>query len=143
MRKLLLTALLLAATVVDTGCIVPIWSSSRDIRARELIFTSEGLRHIPEIWERMGVDLNAVIPVLLQAAAKTGDKMYRGFQKNFFSKLVPNVRKLGLLDANDGYLRQLWGEAGLLEFEFADDTGSDYESYDAVAADRAAAAAGS
>ena len=58
MRKLLLTALLLAATIVDTGCIVPIWSSSRDIRARELIFTSEGLRHIPEIWERIwGLDM--------------------------------------------------------------------------------------
>ena len=54
---------------------------------------------------------------------------------------MPNVRKLGLLDANDGYLRQKWGEAGLLEFEFADDTGSDYESYDAVAQDRAAGAA--
>ena len=56
-------------------------------------------------------------------------------------KLVPNVRKLGLLDANDGYLRKAWGEAGLLEFEFADDTGSDYDSYDAVAADRRAAPA--
>ena len=54
---------------------------------------------------------------------------------------MPNVRKLGLLDANDGYLRERWGEAGLLEFEFADDTGSDYEAYDAVAADRAARAA--
>ena len=59
----------------------------------------------------------------------------------FFAKLVPNVRKLGLLDANDGYLRRLWGDAGLLEYEFADDTGSDYESYDEVAKDRAAAAA--
>jgi hypothetical protein len=53
----------------------------------------------------------------------------------------PNVRKLGLLDANNGYLRERWGEAGLLEFEFADDTGSDYASYDAVAQDRAAAGA--
>jgi hypothetical protein len=51
--------------------------------------------------------------------------------------LVPNVRKLGLLDANDGYLRQKWSEAGLLEFEFAQDTASDFESYHAVAADRA------
>ena len=64
----------------------------------------------------------------------------RGFARGFFAKLVPNVRKLGLLDANDGYLREKWGEAGLLEFEFADDTGSDYESYDAVAQDRAGAA---
>ena len=60
-----------------------------------------------------------------------------GFARGFFAKLVPNVRKLGLLDANNGYLRERWGEAGLLEFEFADDTGSDYASYDAVAQDRA------
>jgi hypothetical protein len=56
-----------------------------------------------------------------------------------FAKLVPNVRKLGLLDANDGYLRRRWAEDGLLQFEFADDTASDYDRYDAVAADRAAA----
>ena len=54
---------------------------------------------------------------------------------------MPNTRKLGLLDANGGYLRERWGAAGLLEFEFADDTGSDYEAYDAVAADRMASAA--
>ena len=53
---------------------------------------------------------------------------------------MPNTRKLGLLDANDGYLRSEWEKAGLMEFEFADDTASDYDTYDAVAADRAAAA---
>lgn len=53
MRKLLLTALLLTATYANVGCIVPIWSSARDIRARQLIFVSESLRHIPEIWERI------------------------------------------------------------------------------------------
>ncbi len=46
--------------------------------------------------------------------------------------------RLGLLDANDGYLRERWGAAGLLEFEFADDTSADYDTYDAVAADRSA-----
>ena len=78
---------------------------------------------------------------LLQEGASTLDRsLFTTFQRGFFSKLVPNTRKLGLLDANDGHLRTLWGEAGLLEWEFADDTGSDYEAYDAVAADRAAAA---
>lgn len=58
MRKLLLTCLLLAATMLEVGCVVPIYSSSRDIRARQLIFVSEGLRHIPEIWERIwGLDM--------------------------------------------------------------------------------------
>ena len=75
----------------------------------------------------------------MEAAGLVNLGPFAGFQRAFFSKLVPNVRKLGLLDANDGYLRQQWGEAGLLEFEFADDTATDFESYDAVAADRAAA----
>ncbi|HEY3811373.1 MAG TPA: hypothetical protein VGL49_08055 [Acidimicrobiales bacterium] len=35
---------------------------------------------------------------------------------------------------------ELIGQELLLEFEFADDTASDFESYDAVAADRAAQA---
>ena len=95
----------------------------------------------PEVWERMGVDAAEVVPFLLQAAAEAKINPAGGFVRGFFAKLVPNVRKLGLLEANDGYLRQKWGEAGLLEFEFADDTGSDYETYDAVAADRATATA--
>jgi hypothetical protein len=93
----------------------------------------------PEVWERMGTDEAAVVPFIFEAAAKAKINPMRGFARGFFAKLVPNVRKLGLLDANNGYLRERWGEAGLLEFEFADDTGSDYESYDAVAADRMAA----
>lgn len=53
MRKLVLTGLMLAISMVQIGCIVPIWSSSRDIRARELIYSSESMRHINEIWERI------------------------------------------------------------------------------------------
>jgi hypothetical protein len=93
----------------------------------------------PEVWERMGVSVEAVLPFLMEAAASAKIDPAGGFVRGFFAKLVPNVRKLGLLEANDGYLRSKWGEAGLLEFEFADDTGSDYQTYDAVAADRAAA----
>ena len=96
----------------------------------------------PEVWERLGTTGEAVFPFLLQAAEQMKTNLMGGFARGFFAKLVPNVRKLGLLDANNGWLRERWGEAGLLEFEFADDTGSDYESYDAVARDRAAAAAG-
>jgi hypothetical protein len=97
----------------------------------------------PEVWERMGVSPEAVVPYLLEAAAKRNTSQFGPFQRYFFSKLVPNVRKLGLLDANGGYLRQQWAEHGLMQFEFADDTASDYENYDAVAADRAAARANS
>ena len=92
------------------------------------------------MWERLGTTGEAVLPYMMEAAQQMKSNLMGGFARGFFAKLVPNVRKLGLLDANDGYLRQRWGEAGLLEFEFADDTGSDYESYDAVAQDRAARA---
>jgi hypothetical protein len=92
----------------------------------------------PEMWERMDLDFDTALPSLLEAAAKMGRSAFSGFERGFFAKLVPNVRKLGLIDANDGYLRRLWGDAGLLEFEFAEDTGNDYESYDEVARDRSA-----
>ncbi|MDZ7678254.1 MAG: ferritin-like domain-containing protein [Acidimicrobiales bacterium] len=94
----------------------------------------------PEVWERLGTTEEAVLPSLVEAAGKLGTNQFAVFQRSFFAKLVPNVRKLGLLDANDGHLRKEWEAVGMLEFEFADDTGSDYEAYDAVAEDRAAAA---
>ena len=53
MRRVCLSVVLLAASICSTGCLTPMYSASRDIRARQLIFISEGLRHIPEIWERM------------------------------------------------------------------------------------------
>jgi hypothetical protein len=90
----------------------------------------------PEVWERLGVNVEEVVPFLVEAAGTLGQGPFVAFQKAFFSKLVPNVRKLGLLDANDGWLRTQWAEAGLLQYEHADDTASDYEAYDAVAADR-------
>ena len=53
MRKLLFTGLVLTSAAVHVGCVVPIYSSTADQRVRQLIFTSEGLRHIPRIWERI------------------------------------------------------------------------------------------
>ena len=52
MRKLLWACLLLAFTAPTVGCVIPMYSSNPDIRARQLIFQSEDLRHVPEIWER-------------------------------------------------------------------------------------------
>jgi hypothetical protein len=90
----------------------------------------------PEVWERLGVDFETLQPFLRAAAAKQDLNQFIAFQRGFFSTLVPNVRRLGLLDANNGYLRQKWGEFGLLQFEFADDTATDYETYDEVAKDK-------
>jgi hypothetical protein len=52
MRTFLCCALMLSAALLNTGCFMPIYSASPDIRVREQVYTSEGLRHVPEIWER-------------------------------------------------------------------------------------------
>jgi hypothetical protein len=58
LRLRLMVGLLLASSVLSTGCALPIWSPNPDTRARQLIYQSESLRHIPEIWERIwGLDL--------------------------------------------------------------------------------------
>lgn len=58
MRKIVLAGMLLAAASIQIGCVVPIYSSSPDIRAKQLINVSESLRHIPLIWERVwGLDM--------------------------------------------------------------------------------------
>jgi hypothetical protein len=124
--------------------------TSAELLERQEFLVENTLRNrlrsaMPEVWERLGLTMEQVLPHLNEAATKLRAGPFGSFQRAFFAKLVPNVRKLGLLEANNGYLRQKWGEAGLLEFEFAQDTATDFESYDAVAADRAAAggAAGS
>jgi hypothetical protein len=62
------------------------------------------------------------------------------FQTMLFSKIVPNCKKLGLLDAAGGWLRERFTELGVIEFEDFADTGAEYEMLDEVARDRAAAA---
>jgi len=56
------------------------------------------------------------------------------FQQLLFSKIVPNCKKLGLLDAGatdgkPGWLRQKFGELGVIQFEDWVDTGDEYESF--------------
>ena len=53
MRNLLSAGVLAAAMLVNTGCIVPIYSADPVVRTRELVFTSESLRHIPETWQKI------------------------------------------------------------------------------------------
>jgi hypothetical protein len=61
------------------------------------------------------------------------------FQQLLFSKIVPNCKKLGLLDANDGWLRKRFDTLGVSQFESWVDTGEEYELLDEVAKDRAEA----
>ena len=54
------------------------------------------------------------------------------FQALLFSKIVPNCKKLGLLDAADGWLRTKFTELGVIEFEDWADTGEEYDAMAAV-----------
>ncbi len=51
------------------------------------------------------------------------------FQSMLFSKIVPNCKKLGLLDANDGWLRTKFTELGVIQFEDNPDTGEEYSMF--------------
>ena len=86
-----------------------------------------------EVWERMGVDGQAVSDFLDTHSYEQADV----FQTMLFSKIVPNCKKLGLLDAADGWLRDRFTEIGVIQFEDWVDTAEEYEALDEVAADRA------
>ena len=76
-----------------------------------------------EVWDRMGVSPKDVIP-LTQAAPDR-----RAFQVMLFSKIVPNLKKLGLLDAGDGWLRTKFTELGAIQFEDWADTEEEYSMF--------------
>jgi hypothetical protein len=88
-----------------------------------------------DLWERLGVDPRPMVRLEMEDPGPGA----RGFRRMLFSKIVPNCRKLGLLDAGDGWLRRRYEELGIIEFEHLDDTGADYEAFDEVARDRAPA----
>jgi hypothetical protein len=76
-----------------------------------------------EVWDRMGISTKAIVPYLL------ADPTRSLFQQMLFSKIVPNCKKLGLLDAADGWLRERFTEIGVIQFEDWADTGDEYASY--------------
>jgi P-aminobenzoate N-oxygenase AurF len=85
-----------------------------------------------EMWERMGVDPQAVY----QTMDRVNPPAQQMFQQLLFSKIVPNCKKLGLLDAADGWLRDRFMQIGVIQFEDWADTGEEYATLDEVAKDR-------
>jgi len=79
-----------------------------------------------EVWDRMGINPKEILPTVLSAPDRSE------FQALLFSKIVPNCRKLGLLDAADGWLRTKFTELGVIEFESAVDTSEEYDAMAAV-----------
>jgi hypothetical protein len=88
-----------------------------------------------EVWDRMGIDVKEAVKLVMQAPDR------QMFQALLFSKIVPNCKKLGLLDAGDGWLRNKFAELGVIQFEDWTDTGEEYSLLDEVAKDKEAASA--
>jgi hypothetical protein len=79
-----------------------------------------------EVWDRMGIKPSEILPLVIQDPG-------RGmFQQMLFSKIVPNCKKLGLLDAGDGWLRTKFTELSVIQFEDWQDTGEEYEALQAT-----------
>ena len=76
-----------------------------------------------EVWERMGADPKKVIKGM------RGDQLEDPFQQMLFAKIVPNCRKLGLLDASGGWLRDRFTEIGVIQFENWADTEEEYAAF--------------
>ncbi|MEZ5243456.1 MAG: ferritin-like domain-containing protein [Acidimicrobiales bacterium] len=92
-----------------------------------------------EVWQRYDIDVAPLIPMIQQDPGRIL------FQQLLFSKIVPNCKKLGLLDAGvpegqKGWLRERFEEMDVIQFEDLVDTGDEYLELDAVAQDREAAA---
>jgi hypothetical protein len=77
-----------------------------------------------EVWEKHGVNPRDVVPLVLS------DPTRDLFQKMLFSKIVPNCKKLGLLDRNESWLRHRFEEMGVIEFENLEDTGEEYIKFE-------------
>ena len=89
-----------------------------------------------EVWERIGVPVEDMVRHQLAMPEEL-----QVFQRLLFSKIVPNCKKLGLLDAGDGWLRDRFTDIGVIEYENWVDTGEEYADLDEVAKDRAATSA--
>src|SRR5215217_1965751 len=83
-----------------------------------------------EVFEHFGVDVKDAVHLVMQAPDR------KVFQSMLFSKIVPNCKKLGLLDAGDGWLRERFTELGVIQFEDWTDTGEEYATLDEVSKDR-------
>jgi len=77
-----------------------------------------------EVWDRMGVNTKEIAPVMLQ------DPSRQLFQQMLFAKIVPNCKKLGLLDRNDKWLRHKFEEMGVIQFEDWEDTAEEFAAFE-------------
>src|SRR4051812_28822411 len=72
----------------------------------------------PDVFQRLGADPAKVVK-FIESRNDPGQQM---FQAMLFAKIVPNCRKLGILDAGDGWLRRKFEELDIIQFENLIDT---------------------
>jgi hypothetical protein len=78
-----------------------------------------------EVWEKLGVDPRRVLRLVVD----NPPPQQTDYQRLLFSKIVPNCKKLGLLDGGDGWLRTKFEELGVIEFENWVDTSDEYDTF--------------
>ncbi|MBO0713359.1 MAG: ferritin-like domain-containing protein, partial [Acidimicrobiales bacterium] len=64
-----------------------------------------------EVFERLGVPVDEAVEMVLRSPLRPT------FQSLLFSKIVPNCKRLGLLDASGGWLRERFTDLGVIGFE--------------------------
>jgi len=104
--------------------------SAAEIRERQEFAFDSALRMRDrflrqEVWPEFGVDTREMVKFQLEMPWEM-----KAFQRLLFAKIVPNCRKLGLLDAGDGWLRERFTEIGVIEYEHYEDTSDEYESFE-------------
>jgi hypothetical protein len=76
-----------------------------------------------EVWETMGMDADACI------AASMESPLAKEFRRRLFSKIVPNVKSLGLLSDRQ---RERFEALGILEFEHGSTSDADHDAQEAA-----------
>jgi hypothetical protein len=79
-----------------------------------------------EVWEVLGLPVKECTEIMKRNPVQID------FRKALFSKVVPSVKKLGLLDFGDGWLRNKFGELGVLKYEDLEDASAEYPRLDLV-----------
>ena len=114
--------------------------SGRELRERQEFVYEGSLRMRDrflhqEVWERLGVSARAIVPYFI----RQNNEEEILFQRMLFAKIVPNCKKLGLLDPRTPWLRDRFTEMGVLEYEDFVDTSVEYTELNAIEQERAAA----
>ncbi len=102
--------------------------SSAELRERQEFAFEAAIRMkdrliMQEVWERLEVPKADVVKVYSHAPDRDD------FQILLFSKIVPNLRKLGLLDAADGWLREKFTDMGAIAFEHLTDSTEEEDAF--------------